>query len=322
MVTRDPDRQAQLRVAVPGVRVLSDADQLWAAGVEHDLVIIATPTGTHLSMGLAALEAGLAVVIDKPMASTAAEAGRLARAATNAGAWLSVFHNRRWDGETLTIGRLIADGSLGTVSRFESRFERWRPTANVSAWRESVSGDEGGGTLLDLGSHLVDQATYLFGPALSVYAEVRQLREDVAADDDVFMALEHASGVRSHLWASAVAAHQGPSVRVLGRAGAYVKEGLDIQEDALRRGERPNGADWGREAPGLWGRLYTGGAAEPIPTADGDWPAYYREVVRSLLEGAPPPVTAAEGVAVMEILDAARESARTHQVVSIDSRTA
>jgi predicted dehydrogenase len=319
VVTGDPGRQARVRVAVPGVRVVDNTDQLWAAGADHDLVVIATPTGTHLAVGLAAIEAGLPMVVDKPMATTAADSRTLATAAAARGLWLSVFHNRRWDGETLTIQRLLSDRALGAVTRFESRFERWRPEPHPAAWRDRTGTEDGGGILLDLGSHLVDQATYLFGRPLSVYAEVERRRPGGQGDDDVFIALEHADAVRSHLWASAVAANLGPSVRVLGLAGAYVKEGLDIQEEGLRSGARPGRPDWGREAPDLWGRLWTGGDSGPVETVPGDWPAYYVGVVESLRSGTPPPVTADDGIAVLEVLDAARESARRRQVIAIPS---
>jgi predicted dehydrogenase len=317
VVTSDPERRRRVGEAIPGVRVLDSLRELWATAGEHDLVVIATPTGSHLAVGLEAIEAGLPLVIDKPMAATAADSRTLAAAAEARGLWLSVFHNRRWDGETLTIRRLIDEGDLGAVIRFESRFERWRPENNPASWRESTGAEDGGGILLDLGSHLVDQALHLFGRPVSVYAEVERRRAGAQGDDDVFIALEHPGGIRSHLWASAVAAHLGPSVRVLGLTAAYVKERLDIQEDALRAGAIPGGPDWGRETQELWGRLWSGDQSRPVETVPGDWPAYYRGVVESLRSGTPPPVTAADAIAVMEILDAARESARRREVVGI-----
>ncbi|HEV1996635.1 MAG TPA: Gfo/Idh/MocA family oxidoreductase, partial [Candidatus Dormibacteraeota bacterium] len=216
IVTGHPERQASVRKVYPQARVYESTEAFWAASAEHDLAVIATPTGSHVTLGLAAIEAGLPAVIDKPVASTASEARRLAAAAAARGTWLSVFHNRRWDGETLTARKLLDEGLLGTPQRLESRFERWRPQPNAAAWRESTPPEGGGGILLDLGSHLVDQAMFLFGRPRSVYAEVEQRRPGNAAEDDVFIALEHAGGVRSHLWSSAVAAHLGPSLRLLG----------------------------------------------------------------------------------------------------------
>lgn len=317
VVTRDPARQARVREVYPDARVYDSVEAFWVASAEHDLAVVATPTGSHLAIGLAAIRAGLPVVIDKPLASTATDARRLATAAAAQGGWLSVFHNRRWDGATMTARKLLAEGLLGTPQRLESRFERWRPEANPAAWRETTAPADGGGILLDLGSHLVDQALFLFGRPHSVYAEVDTRRPGNGAEDDVFIALEHAGGVHSHLWASAVVADLGPSLRVLGSRGAYVKERLDGQEDALRAGVVPASPGWGIEGPGSWGRLVAGETAQPVETVAGAWPAYYLGVVESITSGAPPPVTIEDAIAVLEILDAARESARRRQVVGI-----
>ena len=319
VVTGDPRRQERVRQAHPGAVIFDRVDDLWAAAPGHDLVIVATPTGTHVGVGLQAVIAGLPAVIDKPLGSSAAEARQLVAEAARRRAWLSVFHNRRWDSETLTAKSLLTSGRLGRPLRFESRFERWRPESNPDAWREQTSADEGGGILLDLGSHLVDQALYLFGGPLSVYAEVETRRGGNASEDDVFLALEHPGGVRSHLWASALAADRGPSLRLLGSAGAYVKDGLDGQEDALRGGATPGGPGWGIEAPSAWGRLVAGDQSTPVETLAGAWPSYYLGVVESLTTGTPPPVTPEDAVAVLEVLDAARESARRRQVTPLPS---
>jgi hypothetical protein len=145
------------------------------------------------------------------MAITAADGQRLVEAAAVRDVPLTVFHNRRYDGDFLTLRQLLADRALGEVHRFESRFERWRPVARPDAWREHLPSEAGGGLLLDLGSHLVDQALQLFGPPRCVYAEIDVRRPGVRGDDDVFVALEHRHGVRSHLWASTVAASRDPA---------------------------------------------------------------------------------------------------------------
>jgi predicted dehydrogenase len=239
VVTANPDRAARARQDVPGVEVIPTPDDLWRRAADHHLVVVASPTGTHLAVGLAALDAGLPLVVDKPLAARAVDARRLADAAARRGLLLTVFHNRRWDGDTLTLERLLREGATGAVVRFESRFERFRAEVRQDAWREQVPADEGGGVLLDLGSHVVDQALHLFGPARRLYGEVRAVRPGATVDDDAFIALEHSSGVVSHLWASSVAAVPGPRVRLLGVAGGYEKDGLDIQEDALRGGMLP-----------------------------------------------------------------------------------
>jgi predicted dehydrogenase len=309
VVTGNPERQARAAGEHPGVAVLRHADQLWAAAGAHDLVVLATPNTTHLPLGLAAVEAGLAVVVDKPLALTAADGRRLVEAAQRRGTPLTVFHNRRWDGDLRTLRRLLAEDALGPVHRFESRFERWRPAARPGAWREREPPEAGGGLLLDLGSHLVDQALLLFGRPLRVYAEVDRRREGVEGDDDVFVALEHRAGVRSHLWASALAAQLGPRLRVLGERGAYVKYGLDVQEQALREGRRPTGPGWGREPRDRWGRLGVDGELREVETEPGAYQRFYAELAEALRGGGALPVDPADAVAVLEVLDAARHSA-------------
>jgi predicted dehydrogenase len=317
VVTGNPDRQAQARKEHPGVTVLDQVDQLWQAAGEHDLVVLATTNATHRPLGLAAIQAGLAVVVDKPLALTAAEGRRLVTAARERGVLLTVFHNRRWDGDLLTLRRLLADDALGRVHRFESRFERWRPAPRPGSWRELERPEAGGGLLLDLGSHLVDQALLLFGQPTSVYAEVDRRRVGVEGDDDVFVALEHAGGVRSHLWASALAAQLGPRLRALGDRGAYVKYGLDVQEEALRAGRRPTEPGWGREPPELWGRLGVDGHLRQVETEPGAYQSFYAGLVEAVRGGGPPPVDPDDAVAVLGVLDAARQSAASGTTVRL-----
>ncbi|MCP9212464.1 Gfo/Idh/MocA family protein [Streptomyces sp. NEAU-Y11] len=322
VVTSSAERQRQARAEFPGVRLVDSADELWGRADELDLIVIASPNRTHVPLARAALEAGLPVVVDKPLAATAAEAEELAALADARGLLLSVFQNRRWDNDFRTLRKLIADGTLGSVQRFESRFERWRPQLK-GGWRESGDPAEVGGLLYDLGSHLVDQALTLFGPVLSVYAEVDVRRPGARTDDDTFIALTHADGVRSHLWMSATTAQLGPRFRVLGSAAGYVKYGLDPQEAALREGLRPGGPDtgpWGAEPESAWGRLGAGespltGGGTPVATLPGAYPAYYAGVAAALRDGGRPPVTAAEAAAALRVLEAARLSAAEHRTV-------
>ncbi|WP_431044210.1 Gfo/Idh/MocA family oxidoreductase [Streptomyces sp. P1-3] len=319
VVTGDPERQRRAAGEYPRVRCAASPDELWARAAELDLIVIASPNRTHVPLARTALEAGLPVVVDKPLAATAAEAEGLAALADERGLLLSVFQNRRWDNDFRTVRRLLADGTLGDVHRFESRFERWRP-ALKGGWRESGDPAEVGGLLYDLGSHLVDQALTLFGPAASVYAEVDVRRRGAAADDDTFIALTHTGGVRSHLWMSATAAQLGPRFRVLGSEAAYVKYGLDPQEAALREGARPGGdRPWGVEPESAWGRVGSGEAGEPVATLPGDYPAYYAAVAAALREGGEPPVTAAEAAAALRVLEAARVSAAEGRTVHLAS---
>ena len=307
IVTANPERAAAARAEHPNAVVLGAVDELWE--LEPQLVVVATANDSHAPLARAALERGLAVVVDKPLAPAAAEAASLVDFAAERGLMLTVFQNRRWDSDVLTLRRLIVDGSLGDVLRFESRFERWRPRPRPDAWRETTPAARGGGVLLDLGTHLVDQAVWLFGPVASVHGEVDSRREGTA-DDDAFVALRHESGVISHLWASAVAAAPGPRLRVLGSAAAFVVEGLDSQEDALRAGglRSPNDG-WGEEPSASWGRLVRGEASEPVPSERGDWPAFYAGVEESLRTGSPPPVDPRDAVRTLELLERARGGA-------------
>ncbi|WP_261718497.1 Gfo/Idh/MocA family oxidoreductase [Streptomyces sp. FZ201] len=320
VVTANPERQQQARAGHPDVRIATGPDELFARADELDLIVIASPNKTHVPLATAALKAGLPVVVDKPVAGTAAEARELAALAEERGVLLSVFQNRRWDNDFLTLRKLIAEGELGDVQRFESRFERWRPQLK-GGWRESGDPAEIGGLLYDLGSHVVDQALVLFGPAATVYAESDVRRPGAETDDDTFIAITHTNGVRSHLYVSATTAQLGPRFRVLGSRAGYVKYGLDPQEAALRDGELP-GEGWGTEPEELWGRVGAGespltGGGRPEPTLPGDYPAYYAAVARAIAEGGTNPVTALEAAAALDVLEAARRSARDGVTVTL-----
>ncbi|MDQ0787173.1 Gfo/Idh/MocA family oxidoreductase [Streptomyces sp. B3I8] len=322
VVTRDPERREQARAEHgDALRFAAAPDELWSRADELDLVVIASPNRTHVPLATAALNAGLPVVVDKPIAATAAEARTLAALAEERGLLLSVFQNRRWDNDFLTLAGLLAAGTLGDVTRFESRFERWRPQLK-GGWRESGDPAEIGGLLYDLGSHVVDQALRLFGPVATVYAESDVRREGARADDDTFLALTHTSGVRSHLYVSATTPQLGPRFRVLGSKAGYVKYGLDPQEAALREGARPGATTepWGTEPEEAWGRVGSGespatGGGRPEPTLPGDYPAYYAAVAAALRGTGENPVTALEAAAALDVLEAARRSA--HEGVTV-----
>jgi predicted dehydrogenase len=312
IVTANPQRQRHAERDHPGARVVAGADEVW--GGEHDLVVVATPNDTHAPLAREALDHGMAVVVDKPLALSAREAGELVE---HAAGRLTVFQNRRWDSDQLTLRRLAASGTLGDVLRHESRFERWRPEPRPDAWRETRTPEEGGGVLLDLGAHLVDEALRLHGPARSVYAEIDSVRGG-AADDDAFVALRHESGVYSHLRASAVTAAPGPRLRVLGERAAFVVDEVDGQEDALHDGLRPGRDEpWGVEPPARWGRLERGDEVEPVPSEPGAWPEFYRGVARWLRDGGDPPVDPWDAVRVLEVIEAARESAAQRSLVRL-----
>jgi scyllo-inositol 2-dehydrogenase (NADP+) len=301
IVTTNAERQARVSSAYPDARVVPDVDELWD-GI--DLLVIAAPNRAHVPLGLAAVEHGVALVVDKPLAPNAADGERLIEAAEAAGVPLTVFQNRRLDGDFLTLRGLLKRGELGAVTRFESRFERFRPELS-DGWRELGDAAEGGGLLLDLGAHLVDQARVLFGPPLRVYAELDQRRPGGQVEDDVFVALEHAGGVRSHLWMSAVAPLNGPRFRVSGLERGFASDGLDPQEAQLADGVRPGDPGYGESEgheTGAYQRFYEGVR---------DW----------LRDGAPAPVDPRDSLACLRVLEAARRSAQTHSVIELEGQT-
>ena len=316
IVTRDDERRSLARRDHPDAALLGSPEEVWERAGDLDLVVVAAANRAHVPLARSAIEAGLAVVVDKPLAASADEGRALVREASERRVMLTVFQNRRWDGDFLTLRELLEEDTLGEVARFESRFERWRPELSAG-WRESGDPQDAGGLLYDLGSHLVDQALCLFGPAAQVYAELETRRSGAQTDDDTFVALGHESGVRSHLWMSAVAAQPGPRFRVMGSRAAFVKYGLDVQEESLRAGRRPDGPLWGREPEERWGLLGAGDQLRRVPTVPGAYQRFYEGVVLALRENAPPPVDVEEVVAGLDVLDAARKSAHDQRVVAI-----
>ncbi|WP_214106741.1 Gfo/Idh/MocA family oxidoreductase [Acrocarpospora catenulata] len=311
VVTRDPEKARLVRLAHPDAEVVGAAEELWS---RSDLIVIASPNRTHVPLAEAALRADLPVVVDKPLAGTAAESRALTALAAERGLPLTVFQNRRWDGDFLTIRRLLPE--LGEVRRLESRFERWRPVPK-GGWREQGGPGELGGLLYDLGSHLVDQALQLLGPVTAVYAESDVRRAGVAAEDDVFLALTHANGARSHLWMSAVAGQLGPRFRVVGADRTYVTWGMDPQEDRLRAGTAPDEKGFGARPEAEWGTLGVLGEVARVPTEPGAYLDFYRGVAAMVREKAAPPVDPGGVVAALAVLEAAKVAAAEERVVEL-----
>lgn len=317
VVTRNPERAAQLASDHPGAVAVDSVPGLLATDV--DLVVVASPSARHAEHTGQALGAGRHVVLDKPVARTAEEFEALIATAQERERQVIVFHNRRWDSEFRTLEQILHGGQLGTVHRFETRMERWRPSAK-GGWRESTDPMDMGGLRYDLGPHLVDQALQLFGPVAAVQARSQSLRQVGSQDDDVLATLSHDNGITTVVSASLLAAIPGPRFRALGTHGAAVLEHTDTQEDRLRAGERPvaDGVGWGTE-PGLTARVVVGesGAARLVPYLDGRWPAFYRGVRDCLLGDGPPPVTAESALATMRVVDAIGEATRTGQTIAM-----
>jgi predicted dehydrogenase len=297
VASRDP---AKVAADWPGVPVERSPEAL-CARPDLDLVVVATPNDTHYPLARAALRAGKHVVVDKPFTVAVAEAEELAALAEARGLVLSVFHNRRWDSDFLTLRRLVDTGALGRVVSLESRFDRFRPAVR-DRWRERPG--PGAGLWYDLGPHLVDQALVLFGPPDSVHADIAAQRDGAGVDDYFHVTLRYGP-LRVILGASMLAAAPTPRFVAQGTAGGFVKYGLDPQEDALKAGLRPPAPGWGADPrPGAlttWPRD-TPTTAE-APALPGDYPAYYAGVRDAILGLGPNPVPPAEALAVMRIIE-------------------
>jgi scyllo-inositol 2-dehydrogenase (NADP+) len=323
IVTGNPARQQRARADFPAASILSSVEEIWQGASNYDLVVVASPNRTHVPLGIAAMQAGLPVVIDKPLAPSVADAERLIATSKSTGKLLTVFQNRRWDNDFLTVRQLLASepALLGPIVRFESWYQRYRPLPRSGAWRELPDPGEAGGLLFDLGSHLVDQALLLFGQPLRVYAEMEIRRPGAQIDDNTFVALEFANGTHAHLWMDVLTRIPGPRMRITGLRGMYEKWGLDPQEDALNAGKRPGDAGWGLEPRERWGRL----SADvdklhidgPVETLPGAYETFYTLLRDALLTGGKLPVEPIDAVAMLRVIEAARESARNRSVIEL-----
>lgn len=299
----------------PQVKVVSTVDDL-LTDPSIDLVVVATPHKLHVSHVRAALKAGKHVVVDKPLAETAAEALDLIALAREVNCELVVYHNRRWDGGFRTVQRVLESGVLGHVYYYESHWPIYRPDLR-GVWRENP--DALGGMLYDLGPHMVDQVLHLFGQPDTVYAQLGTHRAGGRVDDMYRIQLQYASGLTALLFVDMVAPISGPCFHLRGTSGSYEKWGLDPQEAALRAGEMPVGETWGVEPEDTWGRLYArdlnGLAVDArIVTDPGDYRLFYYAVYEALVHGGTPVIDLDDVVLQLRILEAARESARTNSV--------
>jgi len=308
VVSRDPGK---VHADLPGMAVVPTVSEL-IARPDIDLVIVSSPDACHAEHALAALDAGKHVLIDKPFATSLADARRVADRAEARGMLLTVFHNRRWDADFLTLKHLIDEGSLGAIVKFESHFDRWRPEA-ATTWKEARDG----GVWLDLGPHLVDQALQLFGTPEGVYADVATLRPNAPAADYFHVVLRYPDR-RVILHASKMVADHGLRFAVHGTRGSWIKHGIDPQEAATVGGTAPTGVDWGRDAnPGLFTPGNDLGAAAPVPNRNGDYRLFWRGLEAALRGVGPNPVPASDAIEVMEILEAGLVSAAERREVEI-----
>lgn len=298
----------------PGVHIASDTLQA-LADPQVDLVVIASPNDSHFIHADCALGAGKHVVVDKPFTVTLDEAQQLIVQARRHQRLLSVFHNRRWDADFLTVQQLLAAGTLGDITLFESRFERYRPQVQVR-WRESDVA--GGGLWYDLGPHLLDQALQLFGTPRAIHADLAAQRQGAVTTDYFHVQLRYPR-LRVRLSGSCLISGGSPRFAVHGTTGSFVKYGLDTQEAMLKRGEQPGDHGWGDDS--LHGMHYwqqdgeEHGAA--YPTTPGDYRRFYDGVAASILDGAPNPVSGEQAAEVMRLIELGVASARSGQELAV-----
>jgi scyllo-inositol 2-dehydrogenase (NADP+) len=313
IATGREDRRAAAHADHPDAAIVESFDAL-LDNSDVEVVVVASPNKTHVPLGIRALEAGRHVVTDKPIATDVASAGRLVDVAARTGRILTVYHNRRFDGDFLTVRSLVEAGTLGPIDSLESRFEIRVPLAE--AWREHA--DQAGGPHRDLGAHLVDQALILFGAPVRVFGQLDRRRPDSGIDDSAFVAIEHASGERSRLWTSLISSWGRPRFRVRGLSGEYVKDERDPQEARVLGGARPSDQGFGDDPPEHWGRIHTGDR-EPVavPTEPGDYRRFYRAMRDAVRTGGGPPVDPLDAILGLRVLEAAEESARTGTVVRL-----
>ncbi|HEY0566361.1 MAG TPA: oxidoreductase [Terriglobales bacterium] len=307
IVQRHGDEAAK---AYPHVRVLRSVEELLGDS-SIDLVVVCTPNEAHAPIAAAALESGHHVVVDKPFTVTSAEARSLIELARARDRVLSVYHNRRWDGGAITVKHLVDDHRYGDVVLFEAHYDRFRPgPKSPTAWREQKV--PGSGILYDLGAHLIDEALDLFGAPQEIFADVRQERSGVAADDSFDITLFYPKQ-RAKLSASMLAAIPHAQLRIQGMQATYVKHGMDPQEQALIAGGRPDQKDWGAEPESQWGMLADGTNSERVPTEAGNYLGFYENVRDAILGRAKLAVTPQQAHNVIRLIELARESSESGQ---------
>ncbi len=307
------------REAYPHTPVFRSVEEMLSEG-DVDVAVVATPNESHAPLATQCLHAGKHVVVDKPAAVSSSEAASLLHSARETGRRVFVYHNRRWDGDFLTVQQLLASGRLGQVRSFESHFDRFRPNLKPGAWREQPK--PGSGILMDLGSHLVDQALALFGLPQAIWADVRADRDGSEVDDAFDLRLFYPELA---VWLRSNSLSPLPAVRfqVSGTRGSYAKYGLDPQEDALRAGDLFRSAPWGMETESAWGAVTTLGPDNEtghtfVPTLPGDYRGFYRNVRDTLQGEASQAVTLIDAWRVLQLLEWARESSKRRTAVNCD----
>jgi scyllo-inositol 2-dehydrogenase (NADP+) len=300
----------------PEVKSYPSIDDLLADDV--DLVIVNTPVGTHYEYAKKVLLAGKHAVVEKAFTTTVAEAEELAQIAKEKGLKLAVFQNRRWDSDFKTVQKIINDGVLGELVEAEFHFDRYNPLLSPKAHKETAN--DGAGILKDLGPHLIDQAVCLFGSPKSVFADIRITRENSLVDDWIDLLLIY-EVFRVRLKAGFFVREANPAYTIHGKKGSFLKPRGDVQEDNLKIGEKPNLESWGTESEDLQGLLHTEIDGKPvrekIPTLQGNYFSFFDGVYNSITNNITEPVTAQDGVKVMQIIEAAITSNTERKVINL-----
>ena len=298
---------------LPDVDVYPTIDAMLAQS-DVQLVVIATPNTEHAPMAHKALQAGKHVVVEKPFVIHSQEGAELITLANEKGLQLSVYQSRRFDGDFLTIKRLIAEDKLGPIHTFDSSYNRYRPEVKVR-WREQAI--PGAGILYDLGAHLIDQALQLFGLPQSVNAQLRNRRPNAQAVDHFRLMLSYPDkDVLLH--GNCLSTTAGPRFQVHGEKGSYIKYGMDPQEDQLRAFIGPNSEGWGQEPEADWGTFVDAQEqATQLKTETGGYEAFYQQVAKAIHTGAPLPVTAQQALDVIRIIEAAYQSQHQQQRIAL-----
>jgi scyllo-inositol 2-dehydrogenase (NADP+) len=308
--------------AYPDVRVVRTMEELLAID-EIRLIVIATPNETHYPLARKCLASGRDVIVDKPFATTYQEAADLVQFAKECGRIVTVYQNRRFDGDFQAIQQLVRSGTLGRIVRFETNYDRFRPRLKANAWREKAA--PGAGILFDIGPHLIDHAMLLFGPPEAVTADIRTERQGGLADDAFDISFHYPNSMRAVLSSNILAATQRPRFLLFGTQGAFLKQTFDPQENNLRHGGIPKDAPWGAEPEENWGLLTLSDGVTTterrIPSAVCDYRDYYANIRDVLLGKAEPFVTAQQALEVMRALELARESSATRRTAAWSEAT-
>lgn len=308
----------QAKEAYPHVPCYRSLDEMLDDKSIH-LIVVATPSHKHYQMAEECLSDGRNVVIDKPFTLTSAEAAALIRLARERKLLLSAYQNRRWDGDFLTIRKILSTGTLGRLVAYESHFDRFRPEPRLDVWRES--GGPGSGTLFDLGTHLIDQAANLFGNPSRITASVRIDRDHAASDDafDITLAYEGDHNLIVKLGASSIARIPGARFTLHGMRGSYVKFGLDPQEQQLKDGVSFTAPGFGVDPESEWGTLQImEDIPRRIPTENGDYRGYYANIRDTLLGKAQLAVTPEEAWCTARLVELARQSSKEQRTLHVD----